>query len=395
MSVIDIWEETMIVGVPEEIAENETRVALVPSGAEKLADRGHEVVVESGAGSNAGYSDQEYRNAGCSIAPDRETVFDRAEILLQVRGLGANPERTSDPYTEGQIVIGLLGPYRADASLDDLAKKDVSAFSLELVPRISRAQQMDAQSSQANIGGYKAAILGAEQLPKLFPLMMTAAGTVQPADVFVVGAGVAGLQAIATADRLGATVTSYDIRPEVKEEVESVGAEFVELDLETEDSADEEGHARKMDEEFYRKQREMMQRVVADSDVVITTAAVPGETAPELVTESMVEGMDAGSVIVDLAAESGGNCEVTEPDETVEYEDVTVLGPTNLPATVPRHASELYDTNVRNFLDLLLTDGEIDVDTEDEIVDATLLTHDGVRRDPHLEEETEEEEDTE
>lgn len=373
----------MIIGVPSEVAENEMRAALTPPVAEDLLERGFDVLVSAGTGADAGWSDAEYEDVGCEVVDDRTAVFDRADVIFQVRGLGATPDDEADPYTEDQLVIGLLGPYNLEDELETLAERNVTAFALELIPRISRAQSMDALSSMASVGGYKAALVAAEELPKLFPMQMTAAGTVRPADVFVVGAGVAGLQAIATADRLGANVRAYDIRPEVKEEVESLGAEFVELDLETDDASDEEGHAREQDEEFYRKQREMMNRVIADSDVVITTAAVPGRPSPELVTNEMIEGMERGSVIVDLAAEGGGNCEPTRADETVTYEGVTVFGPINLPGTVSRTTSRLYANNVTNFLDNLFEDDTLTIDTADEIVDATMLTHDGMIRNPH------------
>ena len=276
-----------------------------------------------------------------------------------------------------------------DETLDALAKRNVSAFSLELIPRISRAQSMDALSSMASLGGYKAALVAAEELPKMFPLEMTAAGTIRPADVFVIGAGVAGLKAIATAERLGATVRAYDIRLEVKREVESLGADFVELDLETEGSGDDEGYAVEMGEEFYEQQRKELTRVVADSDVVITTAAIPGAPAPELVTTDMIENMDSGSIIVDLSAESGGNCEPTQADERVTHDGVTILGPTDLPATVTHTASEQLANNMQNFLNNMLENGELNVDTTDEIIDATLLTHDGEIRNPHVEDDTE------
>ncbi|MFC3957816.1 Re/Si-specific NAD(P)(+) transhydrogenase subunit alpha [Halovivax cerinus] len=378
----------MIIGVPGETVDGETRVPLTPSLAAELGDDGFDVCITAGAGERAGWSDDEYREVGCDVVPDRSTVFDRADVLFQVRGLGATPEDDADRYRDDQLVVGLLGPYSIDDELSTLAEQDVTAFALELVPRISRAQSMDAQSSMASIGGYKAAVMAAEALPKLFPMQMTAAGTVRPADVFVVGAGVAGLQAIATADRLGANVRAYDIRPEVKEEVESLGAEFVELDLETDDASDEEGHAREQDEEFYRKQREMMIDVVGDSDVVITTAAVPGRPSPELVTNEMLDGMADGSVVVDLAAAGGGNCEPTVADETVTYDGVTIFGPTNLPATVARTASRLYANNVTNFFRSLLDDDDtLTIDTTDEIVDATLLVHDGTVRNPHVDDE--------
>lgn len=381
----------MNVGIPPETAPGEPRVALTPSTAETLVDEGFTIHIGAGAGTDADWSDADYRAAGCTVIDDRTTVFDRADILLQVRGLGANPESPVDPYREGQILIGLLGPYRLEVeALQMLAEQGISAFALELIPRISRAQSMDALSSMASLGGYKSILLAAETLPKLMPMQMTAAGTVQPAEVFVVGAGVAGLQAIATAERLGASVRAYDIRPEVKEEVESLGADFVELDLETEDTSDEAGHAREQDEDFYEKQREMMTRVVAQADVVITSAAVPGRPAPELVTAEMIDGMDPGSVIVDLAAEGGGNCEPTRADETVEHAGVTVFGPTNLPATLRHTASQLYGNNLYNFLSNLVDDGELTIDTDDEIVDATLLTHDGSIRNPHTDDDPEE-----
>lgn len=380
----------MKIGVPHEIVTNETRTALTPPRAEGLIDKGHDIIVSSGCGQASGWSDSAYEAVGCSVVSEREEIFATADIVVHVQAIGAGdgPER----YHDGQIVIGLLDPHQLDDELDHLARENVTSFALELIPRISRAQRMDALSSMASIGGYKATIMAAEALPKMFPMQMTAAGTVQPANIFVVGAGVAGLQAIATAERLGASVRAYDIRPEVKEEVESLGAEFVELDLEADDASDEEGHAREQDEDFYEKQREMMNRVVGESDVVITTAAIPGRPSPTLVTEEMIEGMDHGSVIVDLAAAGGGNCEPTKPDEAVVYDGVTIFGPTNLPATVPHHASQLYSTNVTNFLDLIMTDGAIDIDTSDEIIDATLLTHDGQNRSPHRDEEEEDEE---
>jgi NAD(P) transhydrogenase subunit alpha len=316
-------------------------------------------------------------------------VFERADIVLQIQTLGSADSNGVDPYRKGQTVVGLLGPYDAtDEQLETLADRNVSAFALELMPRISRAQSMDALSSQASLGGYQACLLAAEELPKMFPMEMTAAGTIKPAEVFVIGAGVAGLKAIATAERLGASTRGHDVRLEVKQEVESLGADFVELDLETEGSGDEEGYAVEMGEEFYAEQRRQMRRVVPESDVVITTAAIPGAPAPEIVTAEMIEEMDAGSVIVDLAAETGGNCEPTVAGETVEHAGVTIHGPTNLPSQVSQTASEQYANNLRNFLENLLDDeGTLAFDFEDEIVDSTLLTHDGTIRNPHLDDE--------
>ncbi len=381
----------MIIGVPGEVSTNETRVPLTPELGERYIEDGFDVVIASGAGDGAGWADSEYESAGCTVVEDREEVFERSDVILRVQALG-DPGESPRDYSEGQFVIGLFDPYELGDETAELAERNVTAFALELMPRISRAQSMDALSSMASIGGYKSAIMAAERLPKMFPMQMTAAGTVRPAEVFVIGAGVAGLQAIATAERLGASVRGYDIRLEVKQEVESLGADFVELDLETEGSGDDEGYAREMDDEFYRQQRKELTRVVSESDVVITTAAIPGRPAPELVTTEMIERMDRGSVIIDISAPSGGNCEPTQAGETVSCHGVSVIGPTNLPSTVPRHASELYANNVTNFLDTVLTDtNEIAIDTDDEIIDSTMLTHDGQIRNPHVEDDSDDE----
>jgi NAD(P) transhydrogenase subunit alpha len=377
----------MIVGVPGETESDESRVALVPPVAETLVNDGHDVLVAAGAGHSSDWTDQAYEEVGCTVVDDRDDVFERADIIFQVRALGAADATDIDRYRENQVVVGLLGPYEIDdQTLETLAERNVSTFALELMPRISRAQSMDALSSMASLGGYKAALVAAEELPKMFPLEMTAAGTIRPAEVFVIGAGVAGLKAIATAERLGASVRAYDIRLEVKREVESLGADFVELDLETEGSGDDEGYAVEMGEEFYEQQRKQLTRVVAESDVVITTAAIPGAPAPELVTTEMIENMDAGSVVIDLSAESGGNCEPTRAGERVTHDGVTVLGPTDLPSTVTHTASEQLANNMYNFLDNMLEDGALDIDTTDEIIDSTLLTHDGEIRNPHIDE---------
>lgn len=375
----------MIVGVPTEAASDERRVALTPEAAGELVEDGHEVLVASGAGSGANFADDAYESAGCAVVADREAVFERADVVFQVQTLGAVDGDGVDPYAEGQVVVGMLGPWDvSDEQLDALAERGVSAFALELMPRISRAQSMDALSSQASLGGYKATLLAAEELPKMLPMEMTAAGTIRPADVFVIGAGVAGLKAIATAERLGANTKGHDVRLEVKQEVESLGADFVELDLPTEGSGDEEGYAVEMGEEFYEAQREQMQTVVPKSDILITTAAIPGRPAPEIVTEGMIADMDEGSVVVDMAAATGGNCEPTVAGETVEVDGVTVHGPTNLPSRIATTASDQYANNLQKFLDNLLDeDGTPDFDFEDEIVDSTLLTHDGEIRNPH------------
>ncbi|RMG45032.1 MAG: Re/Si-specific NAD(P)(+) transhydrogenase subunit alpha [Acidobacteria bacterium] len=370
----------MIVGVPKETFAGERRVALVPALVPALTKLGIEVVVEAGAGTAAGFPDDEYREKGARIAAERREVFERADLLMMVRAPGANRtggEADLAALRSGQIVVGFADPLGNLDAVRAAAAKGISLLAMEMVPRITRAQSMDALSSMATISGYKAVLLAAAALPRMFPLMMTAAGTITPAHVFVVGAGVAGLQAIATSRKLGAVVSGYDVRPAVKEQVESLGGKFVELELETEEAEDEGGYAKQLGEEFYRKQREMMARVVADSDVVITTAAIPGKRSPVLVTEPMVASMRAGSVIVDLAAERGGNCELTRADEEVHAHGVTILGPTNLPSTVPYHASQMYSKNLVNLLQLLIKDGQPQLETEDEVIRGTLVTHSG------------------
>ncbi len=370
----------MILGIPRETFPGETRVALVPAGVAIAKKLGFEVVVEKGAGLNAGFPDPQYAEQGAQLCDSHSEIFQKADVVAQVRGAMANPESGMDDLKQmrpGQILIGFLDPYAGLEALKQLASLKLTAFAMELIPRISRAQSMDALSSQANVAGYKAALIAADLLPRMFPMMMTAAGTVTPARVFVVGAGVAGLQAIATCRRLGATVQAYDIRPAVKEEVQSLGAKFVELELETTEAEDRGGYARAMDEAFYQKQREMMKRVVGESDVVISTAAVPGKKAPILITGDMVQQMPHGSVVVDLAAERGGNCELTEPGKIVEKHGVKIVGETNLPARVPYHASQMYSRNITNFLALLVQEGQLHLNLEDPIVRDTLLTRDG------------------
>ena len=372
----------MIAGVAKESFEGERRVALVPSSVPALKKAGIDVLVEKGAGQAAGYSDKEYEEKGAQLADGREAVFSGSDAVLQVRGLGANRDAGRSDLElmrAGQLIIGMHDPLGSPESVAELAGRGVAAFSLELMPRISRAQSMDALSSMATIAGYKAALMAAVELHRMFPMLMTAAGTVTPSKVFVVGAGVAGLQAIATAHRLGASVRGYDLRPAVKEQVESVGATFVELDLDTGDSESEGGYAKEMDEAFLEKQREMMKKEVAKSDVVITTALVPGKKAPLLITRDMVSGMRAGSVIVDLAAEQGGNCEATDPGETVDEGGVKVMGPLNIPSTVAYHASMMYSNNITKFVQHLASDGNIDPGglADDEIGKETLLTRDG------------------
>ena len=370
----------MIVGVPKETYPGERRVALVPTVIATLAKAKVEVLIEKGAGVEAGFLDDSYGEQGAKVVGERRDLFSWADIILQVRGLGANPDAGSadlDLMRPGQVIIGLLDPLGNAEAARELSAKEVTAFALELVPRISRAQSMDVLSSMATISGYKAVLLAASSLPKMYPLMMTAAGTITPAKVFVVGAGVAGLQAIATARRLGAVVQAYDVRPAVKDQVQSLGAKFLELELETETAEGAGGYAAAMDEDFYRRQRELMTQVLAESDVVITTAAVPGKKSPVLVTKEMVEAMRPGSVIVDMAAEGGGNCEVTKPGETVMSGGVNILGPLNLPSTVPYHASQMYARNLTSFLQNLVKDGDVNLNLDDQIVKESLLTHQG------------------
>ena len=379
----------MKVGVVKETFPGERRVALIPDGAAALVNKGVAAAVETGAGLAAGYSDEEYSAKGAEIIAKRADVYKQSDVILQVRGLGYNPvEGKGDLklYREGQTVIAFFDPLFDPQSVQKVADKKVTAFSMEMIPRITRAQSMDALSSMATVAGYKAVLLGAEALPRMFPMLMTAAGTIRPARVFVIGAGVAGLQAIATANRLGAVVKAYDVRPAVKEQVESLGARFVEMELETGDAEDKGGYAKALGEDFYHKQREMMMTVVKDSDVVITTALIPGKKAPTLITREMVEVMPAGSVIVDLAAEKGGNCELTRPDEIYQHCEVTIIGHANLPATAPYHASQMYSKNITNLLALMVKDGDLAVDWEDEIIQGTLLTKDGEVVNPRIKE---------
>ncbi len=361
----------MIVGVPKEIVPGERRVALVPDLVPKLVKAGLEVVVESGAGREAGYLDELYAQKGARL---ESGVLEKADILLKVQ-----PPTTGEvgKMKEGATLISFLQPYSNAAGIKALAARKVTAFSLELMPRITRAQPMDALSAMSTIAGYKAVLIAANHLPKFFPLLMTAAGTVTPARVFVIGVGVAGLQAIGTARRLGALVEAYDTRPVVKEQVESLGAKFVELELEAKDAEDKGGYAKAQSEEFYREQRDLMARSVATADVVITTALVPGQRAPVLVTEEMVRGMRLGSVIVDLASEQGGNCALTESGREIVKHGVTIVGTTNLPGTLPFHASQMYSRNVTNFLSHLLKDGKVQFDLSDELTRGPLVTHQG------------------
>ncbi len=370
----------MKVGVLRETFPSETRVALVPSVLASLKKNGVEVIIESGAGQQAGYPDSEYSEKGAQIASSRSQVFQDSDCIVQVRLLGANlQEGKADLplFRDGQLLIGMAEALTNTASIQDLAASGVTAFALELMPRITRAQSMDILSSMGTVAGYKAVLLAANSLPKMFPMLMTAAGTVTPAKVLIIGAGVAGLQAISVARRLGAAVEAYDIRPAVKEQILSLGAKFVELPLETGEAEDKGGYAKAQDEAFYKKQRELLKQVISTSDVVISTAAVPGKKAPILITKDMVAGMAPGSVIVDLAAERGGNCELTKSGQTIVTHGVTIHGPENLPATVPFHASQMYAKNVTTFLLHLVKKGEVKLDMNDEITKETLMTRGG------------------
>ncbi len=368
----------MIIGVPRETAPGESRVALIPTALPALTKAGLEVHVESGAGAAAGFPDPQYSDKAARLV-SRDEAF-AAEVLLTVRTAGAHPGFANDAskLRKGQVVIGMTDPLGSPQANQEAADTGATLFALELLPRITRAQSMDVLSSMATVAGYRAVLLAAARLPRMFPMLMTAAGTVVPAKVFIVGAGVAGLQAISTARRLGGVVHAYDVRPAVKEQVQSLGAKFVELQLDTAAAEDQGGYAQQLGEEFYRKQREMMDRVVAESDVVITTAAIPGKKAPVLVTGEMVARMQPGSVIVDLAAERGGNCELTQAGQTVVEHGVTILGPVNLPSEVPYHASQMYAKNLSTFLlNLLDKEGRLEMDLEDEIVQDTLVARDG------------------
>ena len=371
----------VIAGVVRESAPGEHRVAVAPSALSILNKTGAQILMEAGAGAASGFSDSEYAEKGVRLVKSRVDVFASANVLLQVRGLGANPEAGAADLPllkKGQVVIGFGEPLTAGAAVKSLAATGASFLAMELMPRITRAQSMDALSSMATIAGYKAVLIAANALNRMFPMMMTAAGTLTPARVLVIGAGVAGLQAIATARRLGAVVSGYDIRAAVKEQIESLGARFVVLEVEAGSAEDQGGYAKAMGEDFYRKQQEALAAVLAEQQVVITTAAVPGKKAPVLITRAMVRRMAPGSVIVDIAAERGGNCELTTPGEVVDEDGVRVFGPINLPSSVPYHASQMYAKNILTLVKYLISrEGNLTLDREDEIIKETLVTHGG------------------
>lgn len=381
--------KTIIVGVPRETFPGERRVALIPDVIPALKKAGITVQVETGAGLEAGIPDEQFTAKGAAIVSGREEVFRNAQAVFQVRTFGANPEvgrADLGMMKKDQMVIGFTESLGEPALSKEVAEAGAMLFSLELLPRITRAQSMDVLSSMATIAGYKAVLVAADLLPKIFPMFMTAAGTIAPARAFVIGAGVAGLQAIATAKRLGAVVSAYDVRPAVKEQVESLGAKFVEMDIQAGESEDKGGYAKAMDEAFYARQRELMTRVVAKNDVVITTAAIPGKKSPVLITRDMVAGMAPGSVIVDLAAERGGNCELTEPGETADAGGVTIAGPLNIASTIPYHASQMYAKNITTFFLNMVKDGAVQLDMEDEIVRDTLVAKEGEVVQPRIRE---------
>jgi len=370
----------MIVGVPRESFPGERRVALVPGTVPNLTKAGLEVVMEAGAGAGAGYPDADYTAKGAKIVSGRAEVFRLADVIAQVLCYGSNDKtgKADVPlYRPRQVLIGFLRPLGSIETIQEIASKGVTSFSVELMPRTTRAQSMDALSSMGTICGYKAVILAADKLPRIFPMLTTAAGTITPARVFIIGAGVAGLQAISTARRLGAVASAYDLRPVAKEQVQSLGGRFVELPIEAKDAQDARGYARAQDETFYQRQRELLGKAVADSDVVITAAVIPGKKPPVLVTKEMVASMAPGSVIVDLASERGGNCELTKPGEVIIEHGVTIIGYFNLATGMPYHASQMYARNLTAFLLHLVKDGQLQLNLDDEIVHETLLTKDG------------------
>ncbi len=372
----------MLVGIPKEIYPGENRVAVIPAGIQTLINAGFDVVVQSGAGEASHYSDDEFRNAGASIAPDDKSFYDQSDIVLKVR----QPLAEELPLIkEGASLICMMDAWFNLPMVQQLAQRNIRSFALEFIPRITRAQSMDVLSSMAAISGYRAVLAGAMALPQYFPMLMTAAGTIHPAKVFVIGAGVAGLMAISTARRLGAVVEAYDTRVEVREQVESLGAKFVEFDLPTEEGAATGGYAKQQSEAFYKAQQEQMAAKVAQSDLVITTAAIPGRPSPRLITSDMIKCMKKGSVIVDLAAERGGNAEGTEKNQKVFVDGVTLIGYIDHPSRVPVHASQLYTKNITTFLLNMVKEGQLEPDMGDEIVAATLVTeageikHEGLR----------------
>jgi len=370
----------MKVAVVRETYPGECRVALIPALLPPLIKAGWQVFVETSAGESAGFCDADYESKDARILGNRQAAFEEADVIAQVRALGANSEAGREDLEllrAGQVVLGTCDPLGNPSAVKEIADRRATLFALEMIPRITRAQSMDVLSSMATIAGYKAVLKAADQLPKLFPMLMTAAGTLVAAKVLVIGAGVAGLQAIASARRLGAVVHAYDVRPVVKEQIESLGAKFVELQLDTADAEGQGGYAKQLSDEQVKMQQAQLADIVAECDVCISTAAIPGRPSPLLITADAVKRMRAGSVIVDLAAERGGNCELTRADETIVVEGVRILGPTNLASEVPQHASQMYARNLVNFLLHMTKDGQLDIDLSDEIIRETLAAKDG------------------
>lgn len=377
----------MIIGITRELVAGENRVSLCPDNVQSLVDKGLELWVEQNAGAQAGFSDDDYISVGAKVVSDRDKLFAKSDVILQVQSFGSNTENADDDLKRlkaKQLVIGMMDPLAQPQAAQQVAGTGATAIALEMVPRISRAQSMDVLSSMATLAGYRSVLLGAEAAPRILPMLMTAAGTLQPARVLIMGVGVAGLQACATAKRLGAVVEAYDVRPAAREQIISVGATPVELDLPTESSEGAGGYAKKQSEEFLRMQREQMTEVVARQDIIITTAAIPGAKSPILVTEDMLKAMKTGSVLVDLAAERGGNCESTQMGKTVVAHGVTIVGPENLASDVAFHASQMYGNNIQTLLELILEEGQINLDFEDEIVAGTVIAHGGEVPHPYM-----------
>jgi len=377
----------VIIGITRELVAGENRVSLCPDNVQSLVDKGLELWVEQNAGAQAGFSDDDYTSVGAKVVSDRDELFAKSDVILQVQSFGSNTENADDDLKRlkaKQLVIGMMDPLAQPQAAQQVAGTGATAIALEMVPRISRAQSMDVLSSMATLAGYRSVLLGAEAAPRILPMLMTAAGTLQPARVLIMGVGVAGLQACATAKRLGAVVEAYDVRPAAREQIISVGATPVELDLPTESSEGAGGYAKKQSEEFLRMQREQMTEVVARQDIIITTAAIPGAKSPILVTEDMLKAMKAGSVLVDLAAERGGNCESTQMGKTVVAHGVTIVGPENLASDVAFHASQMYGNNIQTLLELILEEGQINLDFEDEIVAGTVIAHAGEVPHPYM-----------
>lgn len=377
----------MIIAVTRELVTGEKRVSLCPDNVQLLIKVGAELWVEQSAGTQAGFSDEEYQTAGAKIISNRDELFAGAEIILQVQSFGSNTENAQQDLERlkpGQLVVGMMDPLAQPQAAQQVAETGATAIALEMVPRISRAQSMDVLSSMATLAGYRSVLLGAEAAPRILPMLMTAAGTLQPARVLIMGVGVAGLQACATAKRLGAVVEAYDVRPAAREQIISVGATPVELDLPTESSEGAGGYAKEQSEDFLELQRKLMTEVVARQDIIITTAAVPGAKSPILVTEDMLVAMKSGSVVVDIAAERGGNCALTQAGQTVVKHGVTILGPENLASELAYHASQMYGKNIQTLLELILQDGNISLDFDDEIIAGTVVAHDGDVPHPHM-----------